>query len=56
MENGFVLWEIIRRKVNKVQGIFQEDSLSPLLFAVALIPFTVILRTLKQEQEKEKRG
>ena len=34
-------------KVNIRQGIFQGDSLSPLLFVVALIPVTIILRTLK---------
>ena len=36
------------RKVNIRRGIFQGDSLSPLLFVVALIPVTIILRTLKQ--------
>ena len=35
-------------KVNIRRGIFQGDSLSPLLFVVALIPVTIILRTLKQ--------
>ena len=35
-------------KVNARRGIFQGDSLSPLLFVVALIPVTIILRTLKQ--------
>ena len=34
-------------KVNIRRGIFQGDSLSPLLFVVALIPVTIILRTLK---------
>ena len=35
-------------KVNIRRGIFQGDSLSPLLFVVALIPITIILRTVKQ--------
>ena len=35
-------------KVNIRRGIFQGDSLSLLLFVVALIPVTIILRTLKQ--------
>ena len=35
-------------KVNIRRGIFQGDSLSPLLFMVAVIPVTMILRTLKQ--------
>ena len=36
-------------KVNIKRGIFLGDSLSTLLFVVALIPVTIILRTLKQE-------
>ena len=35
-------------KVNVRRGIFQGDFLSPLLFAVALIPATIVLRILKQ--------
>ena len=35
-------------KVNIRRGIFQGDSMSSLLFVVALIPVTIILRTLKQ--------
>ena len=35
-------------KVNIRRGIFEGDSLSPLLFLVALIPITIILRTIKQ--------
>ena len=35
-------------KVNIRRGTFQGDSLSPLLFVVALIPVTILLRTLKQ--------
>ena len=34
--------------VNIRRGIFQEDSLSPLLFVVALITVTKIFRTLEQ--------
>ena len=29
------------------RGIFQEDSLSPLVFVLALIPFSLILRKAK---------
>ena len=35
-------------KVNVRRGIFQGDFLSPLLFVVALIPATIVLRILKQ--------
>ena len=35
-------------KVNIRRGIFEGNSLSPLLFLVALIPITIILRTIKQ--------
>ena len=35
-------------KVNGRRGIFQGDFLSPLLFVVALIPATIVLRILKQ--------
>ena len=35
-------------EVNIRRGICQGDSLSPLLFVVALIPVTIILRTLNQ--------
>ena len=41
-------------RVNIRRGIFQGDSLSPLLFVVALIPVTIILRTLKQGYSFEK--
>ena len=50
MENGFVLWEEQTRlkKVNIRRGVFQGDSLSPLLFVVALISVTIIFRKPKQ--------
>ena len=48
LENGFVLWENKLGKVNIARVIFQGEFLSPLLFMVALIPVTIILRTLKQ--------
>ena len=35
-------------KINIRRVIFQGDSLASLLFVVALIPVTIILRTLKQ--------
>ena len=35
-------------KVNTRRGIFQGESLSPLLFVVVLITATITLRTLKQ--------
>ena len=34
-------------KVNIRRGIFQGDSLSPLLFVMALIPLTLVLRKVK---------
>ena len=34
-------------KVNIWRGIFQGDSLSPLLFVMALIPLTLVLRKVK---------
>ena len=45
-------------KVNIRRGIFQGDSLSSLLFVVALSPVTILLKTLKQldiHLEKERR-
>ena len=36
-------------KVDIRRGIFQGGSLSPLLFVVALIPVTIMLRALKQQ-------
>ena len=36
------------RKINIRRGIFQGDYLSSLLFVVAVIPVTIIFRTLKQ--------
>ena len=39
------------REVNIKRGIFQGDTLSPLLFAIALIPLTLILRDCKEAYE-----
>ena len=36
------------------RGIFQEDSLSPLVFVLALIPLTLILRKTKTAHEFSK--
>ena len=41
-------------KINMTQSTFQGDSLSTLLFVVAVIPVTIILRTLKQEHSFRK--
>ena len=35
-------------EVNINQGIFQADSLPPLLFVISLIPLTLVLRRMKQ--------
>ena len=37
------------------RGIFQGDSLSPLLFVTSLIPVTIILRSLKQGYSLDKK-
>ena len=42
-------------KVNIRRSIFQGNSFSPLLFPVALIPVTIILKILKQEYSFGKR-
>ena len=41
-------WKNKLGKINIRRGLFQGDSLSSLLFVVALIPVTIIIRTLKQ--------
>ena len=38
-------------KVNIKRGIFQGDALSPLLFFVAMIPLTHVLRKIKSGYE-----
>ena len=35
-------------EVNINRGLFQRDSLSPLLFVTSLIPLTLVLRRMKQ--------
>lgn len=47
MDNGSVHLRERTRKLNIRRGILGGDSLSPLLFVITLIPFTVVLRTLK---------
>ena len=37
------------------RGIFQRDSLSPLVFVLALIPLSLILRKVKAAYGKAKR-
>ena len=39
------------REVDIKQGIFQGDSLSPLVFVLALIPLSLILRKTKAAYE-----
>ena len=46
--NSFFSGQSRLGKVNIRRGTFQGDSPSPLLFAVPLIPVTIIRRTLKQ--------
>ena len=46
--NSFFSGQSRLGKVITRRGIFEGDSLSPLLFAVPLIPVTIIRRTLKQ--------
>ena len=38
-------------EVNIKRGIFQDDTLSPLLFVVAMIPLTHLLRKIKSGYE-----
>ena len=51
MRNSMTSWRTVLecnvselREVNIRSGIFQGDSLSPLLFVIAMIPLTSILR------------
>ena len=43
-------------KVNIRRGIFQGDSLSPLLFIVAIIPMTTVLERLEVGYQLKKGG
>ena len=43
-------------KVNIRRGIFQDDSLSPLLFVLALFPLSMILRKVSAEYEMTDAG
>ena len=50
MSNGEDLGE-----VNAKRGIFQGDSLSPLLFVLSMVPFPLILRKENVYYEWEKK-
>ena len=43
------------RKVRR-RGIFQDDSLSPLLFVLAMIPLSLVLRNVKADYDIGKEG
>ena len=43
MEGGFQIYNQSLGRVDMKRGIFQGDSLSPLLFVLCLIPLTLIL-------------
>ena len=51
MSNGQILGD-----VNIRRGIFQGNSLSPLLFVACLIPLSVILRKTKDKYKLSKEG
>ena len=59
--NSMEIWKVIPCSGNSelgeveiTQGIFQRDSLSPLVFLLALIPLSLILRNLKAAYEFQK--
>ena len=61
LRRGMQNWRTVlfsrKKKLGRVNirwGIIQRASLSHLLFVVALIPVTIILRTLKQGYSLEK--
>ena len=43
-----ILGDINLGEVNINRGIFQGDSLSPMLFIISMIPLTLVLRRMKQ--------